>query len=315
MEKTYVLPDAPDIAAEPTPSTRHRMQPTYDEAAFKITKPLANKALPVRQEFVDKWTSSGVPVALQDRFRAQLHAHNAKLNPDGKAWANSTAAKRSATQAPEGADAVEVQPPADGPKSIEDVMKLHNNQAEQKDDADGVLTHIVAKDGSYYIFANKDGVASVEAPLLAYSGDYMVGQAYEAAVKYGSDLSERQMSSDTYEASFTTDPVYSKAYSSKPTPLHEFLHYLEEQGKVNVEIECHKLARKKTPAASMDRATYSISPTEKCGLRPKSQCSKHSIVGPVTAAVVKESQYVKFVRRLKFVAGQMTIPPGRPAIF
>ena len=39
MEKTYILPDAPDIAAEPTPSTRHRMQPTYDEAAFKITAP------------------------------------------------------------------------------------------------------------------------------------------------------------------------------------------------------------------------------------------------------------------------------------
>ena len=161
-EKTYILPDAPDIAAEVGPSTRHRMQPTYDEAAFKITKPLANKALPVRQEFVDKWTSSGVPAALQDQFRAKLYAHNAKLNTDGKAWSSTTNAKRPATQAPEGADATEVQPPADGPKSIEDVMKLHGNQAEQKDDADGVLTHIVAKDGSYYIFANKDGVASVD---------------------------------------------------------------------------------------------------------------------------------------------------------
>ena len=166
----------------------------------------------MRQEYVDTRTHSGVPVALQDQFRAQLHAHNAKLNPDGKAWANSTVAKRPATQAPEGADAVEVQPPADGPKSIEDVMKLHNNQAEQKDDADGVLTHIVAKDGSYYIFANKDGVASQEDPLLTYSGEYMVGQAYEAAIKDGADLFEWQMSSDTYEASFTTDPVYSKAY-------------------------------------------------------------------------------------------------------
>ena len=123
------------------------------------------------------------------------------------------------------------------------------------------------------------------------------------------------MSSDMYEASFTTDPVYSKAYSSKPTPLHEFLHYLEEQGKVNVEIECHKIERKKTPTASKDRATYSNSPSEKCGFRPKSQCNKSNIVGPVTAAVVKESQYVKFVMRLKFVAEQMTIQPGRPALF
>ena len=190
MEKTYILPDAPDISAEPAPSTLQRTQPTYDEAAFKITKPLANKALPVRQEFVDKWTSSGVPAALQDQFRAKLYAHNAKLNIDGKVWPSTTNAKRPATQAPEGADATEVQPPADGPKSIEDVMKLHNNQAEKKDDADGVLTHIVAKDGSYYIFANKDGVASVEAPLLVYSGEYMVGQAYEAAIKDGAALFE-----------------------------------------------------------------------------------------------------------------------------
>ena len=114
---------------------------------------------------------------MQDQFRAKLHAHNAKLNPDGKAWANSTVAKRPATQAPEGADAVEVQPPADGPKSIEDVMKLHDNKAERKDDADGVFTHIVATDGSYYTFANKDRVAGLEVPLLTYSGEYVVGQA------------------------------------------------------------------------------------------------------------------------------------------
>ena len=123
-----------------------RTQPTYDEGTFRITKPLANKSLPVRQEFVDKWTNSGVPVALQDQFRAKLHAHNSKLNPDGKAWADNT--KRPATQAPEGADATEVQPPADGPKSIEDVMKLHDNKAERKDDADGVFSHIVATEGS-----------------------------------------------------------------------------------------------------------------------------------------------------------------------
>ena len=84
---------------------------------------------------------------------------------------------------------------------------------------------------------------------------------------------------------------------------------------MNVDIECHKVARKKTLAASADRATYTISPQEKCGFRPKSQCGKHSIVGPVAAAVVKESQYVKFVMRLKFVAAQMTIQPGRPALF
>ena len=252
---------------------------------------------------------------MQDQFRAKLYAHNARLNTDGKAWSSTTNAKRPATQAPEGADATEVQPPADGPKSIEDVMKLHNNQAEKKDDADGVLTHIVATDGSYYIFANKDGVASADGPLRAHTGEYVVGQSYGATVKDGADLFEWQMSSDLYEASLTTDPVHSNAYPSKPTPLHEFLHYLEEQGKVNVEIECHKLARKKTPTASMDRATYSISPTEKCGFRPKSQGNTTNIAGPVTAAVVKESQYVKFVMRLKFVAEQMTIQPGRPALF
>ena len=144
-------------------------------------------------------------------------------------------------------------------------MKLHNNQAEQKDDADGVLTHIVAQDGSYYIFANKDGTFSKDDPLSTYSGEYVVGPAYDAAIKDGADLFEWQMSADVYEASFATDPVYSKAYTSKPTPLHEFLHYLEEQGKVNIEVECHKIVPNKRKAASQDRATYTTSPTEKCG--------------------------------------------------
>ena len=35
----------------------------------------------------------------------------------------------------------------------------------------------------------------------------------------------------------------------------------------------------------------------------------------MTATVVKESQYVKFVMRLKFVAAQETIQPGWPALF
>ena len=308
------MPDAPNLVAEPT-STLQRMQPTYDEGSFKITKPLANKSLPVRQEYVDKWMHPGVPVALQDQFKARVHAHNAKLNPEGKAWSATTTTKRPAAQPAEGADATEVQPPADGPKSIEDVMKLHDNKAERKDDADGVFTHIVATDGSYYIFANKDGVAGLEVPLLTYAGDYMVGVAYDASIKDGADLFEWQMSSDTYEASCMTDPVYAKGYSSKPTLLHEFLHYLEEQGKVNVDIECHKVARKKTLAASADRATYTISPQEKCGFRSKSQQSHSSIVGPVTATIVKDSQYVKFIMRLKFVAAQMTIQPSRPCLF
>ena len=89
---------------------------------------------------------------------------------------------------------------------------------------------------------------------------------------------------------------------------------VEEQGKVNIEIERSKLTREKTPAASVNRATYTISPKKKCGLRPKSQ-SRSRIEGPVTAAVVKGSQYGEFVMRLKFVAGQMTILPGRPALF
>ena len=193
-------------------------------------------------------------------------------------------------------------------------MKLHDNQAERKDDADGALTHIVAADGSYYIFANKDGVAGLEVPLLSYAGDYMVGVAYDACVKDGADLFEWQITSDTYEASYMTDPVYSKAYSPKSTLLHAFLHYLEEQGKVGVDIECHKVVRKKTPAASAERATYNISPQEKCRFRPKSQ-SKSSILGPVTAAIVKDSQYIKFVMRLKFVAAQNTIQPSRPCLF
>ena len=311
--KAYLLANAPDISnTEYLGDARVRIQPTYDESRFKVTKPLADQTLPIRQDTYQKWLSSNIPVFLQDEFKAACIKHNAKHNASGKTW--SPAAKRSAASSAEGSEAAQAAPDSSTPQSIDELKKKHGDENVQVKTW-GAWTHIAATDGSYYLLANEDDVADANKPLGSFIGEYLIGNSYESAIKDGGELFEWQMASPDYEAFFTTEPVFKEAFTSNVAKLSDFLHYLAENGKVDVRIECHKHKRVR-PQQDKDLATFEISASEKCGFRPKGSNNPkvQNMLTNITPTGLKESKYLKFVMRMKYVQEHAAIEPGRPAL-
>ena len=64
------------------------IKPTYNEQDFTLAKPLADETFPLLQSFVDKWLCPGVPVCIQDEFKAAMVTHNTKHNPSHKTWSS-----------------------------------------------------------------------------------------------------------------------------------------------------------------------------------------------------------------------------------
>ena len=316
--KQYVLPGAPDLSAA-VDSKNVFVKPTYNEQEFVITKPLADESLPLRQAVVQKWSSSGVPVLLKDRFTAELVAHNSTYNKSGKGWEQAATGKRQAPAPAEGSDAVEARPTEQDPKSIDEITKLHEKVCEKAFESESVK-FITSSTGDVYVVALEDTVFPCMKPLVCLAGEYLVGQQFDAATNEGCDMLPWQMSSDEFEASFSVEPPLQTPFTSDIVPLHSFLHFLESQGKVNVKIECHTYKRLTTTAvdsASGRQSSYNVSASEKCGFRtgrPRA-ADKIPVFAGVTPAAVKDSQYLKMVMRLKFVGDQKIIQPQRPGVY
>lgn len=60
-----------------------------------------------------------------------------------------------------------------------------------------------------------------------------------------------------------------KVFPSKIAPLHAFLTFLEEEGQVGYQIECHKYERRPQPAGSARNSIFKMTVTDTCGFRPR----------------------------------------------
>jgi len=169
----------------------------------------------------------------------------------------------------EGSDAVEVRPTDQDPKSIDEITKLHVKICEKAFASDNVK-FITSSTGDVYVVVLEDTVFPCSKPVVCLTGEYLVGQQFDAATNEGCDVFPWQMSSDEFEASFSVEPALRDPFTSDIAPLHSFLHFLETHGKVNVKIECHTYRRLTTTAvdsASGRQSSYNVSASEKCGFR------------------------------------------------
>ena len=60
-----------------------------------------------------------------------------------------------------------------------------------------------------------------------------------------------------------------KVFPSKISPLHAFLTFLEEEGQVGYQIECHKYERRPQPAGSARNSIFKMTVADTCGFRPR----------------------------------------------
>lgn len=177
----YKIPGAPDIT-NTSVNQPVGTSPSYNEAAFKLTKPMADQTLPLRKDFVDKWLAPGVPEALKDEFRSVLLKHDTEFNKSGVAFSGDTI-KRKATESAPGENSVLLAPAQGCPQSRADVQAQHGDIRMKEFDGWNLL---VAQDGTIFAecLGSVQGVLASE-PLAMVSGEWVVGAEFEKSKKQG----------------------------------------------------------------------------------------------------------------------------------
>ena len=182
--KEYTIPGAPDLA-ESSSGVKATKAPTYDERSFKLAKPMADKSLPFRKTFVDKWENSDVPVRFKDMFKAIALQHNTQYNTSGIPWAGETT-KRKAEDDAKGAGAKTMEPAEGDPKSISDIEQKHGSVKTKELENNRKSQLVVAKDGTIFLqTGDEPELFLCENALHAYTGEFLVGKTYEKSMKDG----------------------------------------------------------------------------------------------------------------------------------
>ena len=124
-----------------------------------------------------------------------------------------------------------------------------------------------------------------------------------------------EMEDDEYIASFRCEPELKQDFDTKDdrATLREFLHYLAQNNKVNIDIECHSNKRVK-PKSNDELSTYNISNTEACGYQPRTGAGPKALLGTTSPSTMESCKHVGFVMRLKFMGENSVIAPGRPML-
>jgi len=123
------------------------------------------------------------------------------------------------------------------------------------------------------------------------------------------------MEDDEYIASFRCEPELKQEFDTKDdrATLRKFLQYLAQNGKVNIEIECHSNKRVK-PKSNEELSTYTVSNTEACGYQPRTGPGPKALLGTTSPTSMESCKHVGFVMRLKFMGEESLIAPGRPML-
>ena len=183
--KEFTIPGAPDIS-DASSGVQARSPPTYDEKHFNLTKPMADKSLPCRKTFVDKWSGSDVPEKFKDLFKAMLIKHDSTHNKSSIPYAGDVA-KRKAEGNAGGDGAKTLTPEADAPKTQADVEKLHGTVKTKFLTQNPKTQLMVAEDGAIYVqTGDEPELLLAENSLHTYAGEYFIGKDFEKKKKDGS---------------------------------------------------------------------------------------------------------------------------------
>ena len=160
-----------------------------------------------------------------------LHHFNARFNPSGNLWVDSS--KRPAESPADGDEAITLPKlTPDDPETMEELSK--KTGAGLKQGLTTLQTGLLAAktpDGAIYLYAETDMVASKGTPLQAWgAGKWLIDKELKAAEdKNASALVPFKCNNATTEFRFFGKPPFTDAaFSTNPQSLHEFLQYLEK---------------------------------------------------------------------------------------
>ena len=152
--------------------------------------------------------------------------------------------------------------------------------------------------------------------LCLIRGKYLAGQAARTFMIEGSQhIAWNFDGKDDAFVSCQTQPALTPAFMADPVPLHTFLNFLEQSGKVRFTLMMHTLEPKKGEdgrwtIAKKEDAVFQITPPTK-----DREINLNSCGALFDVKGMNVSPYIHMVNKLCYVGAQNQIRSGFPALY
>jgi len=268
-DRTLRFSEVPMVDPTSVPATS---PPTLDPSKFLKTCPNAAGFLPLRQESLDLLQQKIGSEKRKEAIEKMIEEHNKKYNPSGVPFKGD--AKRPApANSEEDAEArkAKVYPPeSTGPRSRdefaqEDIMTGQTSDHE-----------FIIKDGKLWAHALQDCIVSAARPVVKFWGEYLCGAERKKDItKFQKDHYMWEVKSFDFVAAFGSQQG-KKVEEFKnycPSKLSEFMAHLEDNGRVNITMECHDIKEITVSApsslqgpsvAGVEETRYEVKSSEDC---------------------------------------------------
>ena len=223
--------------AQATPMTE---APKIDSKHFVKTCPNAAGFLPLRQDILDLLQQKVTSATHKEVVEKLIEEHNKKYNPSGvpfKGEAKRPAPRNADSDAE--AQAAKVYPPeSDGPRSRDEFTQEHIIVGQNSDH------EFMIKDGRLWVHALQDCIISAQQPIVKFWGEYLCGSDKKK------DIAKHQNGNYMWEVnSYDFIAAFGKQQNKNieeyknylPCKLSEFMAHLEDNGRVNISLECHAI--------------------------------------------------------------------------
>ena len=300
--------------------------PTLDSKQFVKTCPNAAGFLPLRQDILDLLHQKVTSETHKKAVEQLIEEHNKKHNPSGVPFKGD--AKRPAPSNPDEdaeAQSAKVFPPeSDGPRSRDDFAQ-ENIIVGQNSSHEFMI-----KDGQLWAHALEDCLISTRQPCVKFWGEYLCGQDKKK------DIAKHQHNNYMWEVtSYDFIAAFGKQKNKKveeyknylPCKFSEFMAHLEENGRVNVSLECHDIKETTSSGANgVETTQCEVKSTEDCLFLPKPVPPKSKPNKGNAASAMDFSKWnfparthklgrVKLVMTMHYDEENNTIIPVKPMVY
>jgi len=257
--------EVPDVVVSEWRSTVP--SPSCDVSILKVTMPIADHCLAIKQAAIDDWEKKLVVKhgALQDI----IQAHDKKYNPSGRT--HKTTSDTSASTSGGIANPFVPGPPGD--EDAVDWPAEHTYDSMDALKSEGQLEAMAGSPAEYtlhssgnkvFVQAHVDCILDQSKPLCHIWGKYHTGSEVATATKKKASLMPLEVTSADYVAYWSGHSTW-PAFKTSPCPLSEFVDYMESNGVTDFTFACHEV----TNGTEEDlEAPMTIKNKEKCAFEP-----------------------------------------------
>lgn len=250
------------------------------------------------------------PTTIKNAFEAELRDHDKKFNPSGQLHTSAECrvqGKRDREPLTvEDEQGVPFPVQDSDPKSIVELGEISRVQGT------GLFDLAVNGEGHLFVIGMDDGILPTNVELCQARGGFAVGMPAKEAREKKTALDWKITDLD-HLLSATCKPTFDRAWTTRPSPVGDFLTYLEEEGCVRVKVIQHLVEKVdgKFTINPQDDTAFVLEAGAKYKAKPNVQC----LGNLVDFKLVQNSPHIFWVHRVCYEKPQNLVKSGYPGIF